>query len=245
MGWIAGRHATALGFLLLLPRFVGAASFTVIDVPPGVPFIDNAMSLSADGTTVVGSVRESTFTSRAFVWNARVGFRLIDGLPDVQFGSVAFDVSANGRTILGSALDPNGRPQAFLAVIPEPGTGLLIGLGLGLLAWSVERGSRPGRTPLRSGSRRPSESFGFETPVPASPTSYGLRKPEVPSCASPSISTTPVPGPISGAIAPRPISARSASRSTSGRSTSRPPASLPPDRCPSPDRARAGGIWAT
>lgn len=43
-------------------------------------------------------------------------------------------ISADGRTIVGSGVTPEGNLVGWMAVIPEPGTALLLGLGLGVLA---------------------------------------------------------------------------------------------------------------
>ena len=59
------------------------------------------------------------------------------GLERELFGwqlTYALGVSSDGRTVAGFATDPLGRTEAFVAVIPEPGTALLLGLGLACLA---------------------------------------------------------------------------------------------------------------
>lgn len=49
-------------------------------------------------------------------------------------------ISADGRTITGFGLDPSDFDEAWIATIPEPSTGLLLGLGLsGLAAWRRNR----------------------------------------------------------------------------------------------------------
>lgn len=113
-----------------------------------------AQSVSADGSVVVGTDNwPATATgriglppSKAFVWDEVNGMRALD----VLLGSLGIDltgweifeasaVSADGLTVLGRASDPNGRIQTFIAVIPEPGTGLLFGFGIALLAIRAER----------------------------------------------------------------------------------------------------------
>lgn len=46
----------------------------------------------------------------------------------------ASGISADGRTIVGNGLNPSGAPEAWIAVIPEPSTGLLVAFGLVALA---------------------------------------------------------------------------------------------------------------
>lgn len=114
-----------------------------------------ALGVSADGSVVVGTDNYPApgggrFSgrpfSKAFIWDAQNGMRALD----VLLSSLGIDltgwelvdatsISADGRTVLGQAIDPNGQLQTFVAVIPEPGTGLLIGVGIALLA------SRSGR----------------------------------------------------------------------------------------------------
>jgi hypothetical protein len=43
-------------------------------------------------------------------------------------------VSADGRTIVGTGLSPEGHQEAWIAVIPEPGSALLLGIGLASLS---------------------------------------------------------------------------------------------------------------
>jgi len=43
-------------------------------------------------------------------------------------------VSANGRTIVGTGTNPSGETEAWIAYLPEPGTGTLLVLGLLLAA---------------------------------------------------------------------------------------------------------------
>lgn len=113
-----------------------------------------ARGVSADGSVVVGTDnwpasatgRIGLPPSKAFVWDEANGMRALD----VLLASLGIDltgwnlfeataVSADGLTVLGRASDPSGTIQTFIAVIPEPGTGLLFGLGI---AWLASRGER-------------------------------------------------------------------------------------------------------
>jgi uncharacterized membrane protein len=99
-----------------------------------------ARGVSADGSIVVGEQMLSCcvlFGSRAFVWDEEQGTRelqtvLEDAGVDLNgwILLVANDVSADGRTVVGQALDPLGRPQAFVAVVPEPAGPLAAGAAL-------------------------------------------------------------------------------------------------------------------
>ncbi|MEZ4282711.1 MAG: PEP-CTERM sorting domain-containing protein [Myxococcota bacterium] len=112
------------------------------DLPPGVgEFLSIATDVSADGSTVVGVGGTGTF-----VWDEERGLRDLDVvlaslgldldgwiLDQLVFGESMPRISADGRTIIGTGLF-QGRPTAYIAVIPEPSTALLFGLGLIALA---------------------------------------------------------------------------------------------------------------
>jgi probable HAF family extracellular repeat protein len=111
---------------------------------PGVVNIgnSNAHAVSADGSVVVGTAfSPSNPNYQAFIWDAAHGMRSLqqvltdDGLN--LTGWVLTDaraISADGNTIVGNGLDPNGKGEAWIANIPEPGTGLLVSMGLMCLA---------------------------------------------------------------------------------------------------------------
>ena len=110
---------------------------------PGGDFRSIAWDVSADGSTVVGT-STSDAGSEAFVWTADWGMISLQGLlTDLGLDltgwhlTTASSVSADGRTIVGSGEHPDGFNEAFIAVIPEPDTALLLGLGM---AWLGRRG---------------------------------------------------------------------------------------------------------
>jgi probable HAF family extracellular repeat protein len=105
-------------------------------------FSSYATDVSADGSIVVGfGLSNDGFTP--FVWDVVSGMRQLDVLLTTM--GVDLDgwtlsswevwphdfprISADGRTIIGSAVY-FGQPTGFVAVIPEPSTALLVGLGL-------------------------------------------------------------------------------------------------------------------
>jgi len=100
-----------------------------------------AYAASADGSVVVGE-RRGPSSSTAFIWDAENGMRdlrtvLADLGVDVTDWSIfgARGISADGTTIVGTARTPAGRVEAFIAVIPEPGPTVLLGVGLVALAF--------------------------------------------------------------------------------------------------------------
>jgi uncharacterized membrane protein len=103
---------------------------------PGGALDSQANAVSADGSTVVG-FGGSASGQRAFIWDPTHGMRELDqvltGLGLSLTGwtlSTATGVSADGQTIVGSGIGPEGTTEAWLVTIPEPGTVLLIGVGL-------------------------------------------------------------------------------------------------------------------
>jgi hypothetical protein len=59
----------------------------------------------------------------------------------------AYDVSTDGLTIVGDGINPEGNVEGWIAVIPEPSTHLLLGVGLlGLTIHHNRRRTRLSRT---------------------------------------------------------------------------------------------------
>ena len=113
----------------------------------GGNFQSIANDASADGSTVVGQGRVESGTA-AFIWDETHGMRelqeVLIGLGlDLEGWTLrnAEAISDDGRTIVGSGFNPDGLTEAWIAVVPEPGTALLLGAGLlGLAIRVVARG---------------------------------------------------------------------------------------------------------
>ena len=118
---------------------------------PGGEFYSVARGVSYDGSIVVGRGRidpQDGQTRRAFIWDADHGMRdfqqlLIDehGLADELDGwslREALGISNDGTVIWGEGYNPAGNRETWVAVIPEPSTGVLVltaCLGACLLWW--------------------------------------------------------------------------------------------------------------
>ena len=106
-----------------------------------------AADVTFDGSVIVGRGRTS-IGSRAAIWFPDRQIMRVDEVLaalgiDVggwQLNSAQF-VSDDGLTIIGQGLNPSGSPEAWIAVIPEPSTALLVGAGL--LAIGARRRVRP------------------------------------------------------------------------------------------------------
>ncbi len=103
---------------------------------PGGSGSGRAEDTSRDGSVIVGSAHDGT-SNVAFIWDADNGMRSLlellelEGIDMTGWELVeASQVSANGLTVVGYGNNPAGETEAFVATIPEPGTAVLLGLGL-------------------------------------------------------------------------------------------------------------------
>jgi uncharacterized membrane protein len=93
---------------------------------------DSAADVSADGSIVVGSAVDPSWSKHAFIWDASHGMRKLADVLVQDYGldlggwnlEYAKAISADGTVIAGDA-----REGAFVAVIPEPATLSLLALG--------------------------------------------------------------------------------------------------------------------
>ena len=91
----------------------------------GDTFFSQALAVSADGSVVVGtSMTNDDF--RAFVWDAVNGMRDLATVLATEAGADLGDwvlteatgVSADGSVIVGNGVNPDGRPEAWIARLP-------------------------------------------------------------------------------------------------------------------------------
>ncbi len=107
------------------------------DLPGGL-FYGKAWGVSGDGSITVGESSGANDDVVAFVWDEVNGMQSLRALLEdngVNMSgwtlSAAFDISEDGRTIVGSCINPEGNYEAFVAVIPEPSSALLMIIGSG------------------------------------------------------------------------------------------------------------------
>ena len=108
----------------------------------GGDFASGANGVSGDGSVVVGSGSAAGTAiepsiHKAFVWTEREGMQdlavLLTSLGIDLRGwrlTVAEDISRDGKTIVGWGVNPSGQTEGWIAVIPEPSTVFLMGMGL-------------------------------------------------------------------------------------------------------------------
>jgi len=108
-------------------------------------------AISDDGRTIVGSVRGAGDESSAVLWDEDSHVRLLEDILENDLGLelggwrllAATDVSADGTVIVGRGYNPGGRPESFVAIIPEPATvWLLIVATIGTVVISARRNHR-------------------------------------------------------------------------------------------------------
>jgi probable HAF family extracellular repeat protein len=135
---IVGQSASASGREAF--RWTEATGMVGLGDLPGGIFRSIASDISADGSVIVGSANSGV--AQAVLWTETDGMRPIQDLLMNELGldltgwqlTDAFGISDDGLTILGRGTNPDGISASWIAVIPEPATGLLFLLGLAGLA---------------------------------------------------------------------------------------------------------------
>ncbi len=122
-------------------RWNAAGELSVLTGLPGYNGRSVASAVSADGAVIAGTVEglgsDADPGSTVVLWDRDGEAHALEVLLaalGVDLGGFSLDhveaISDDGRTIVGRGTNGLGETQGFLAIIPEPGTALLIGLGL-------------------------------------------------------------------------------------------------------------------
>ena len=94
----------------------------------------------SDGSIIVGQGNGPSST-RAVIWDEIHGIRELEQVLVNDFGmdltgwrlDRAVGISDDGLTIAGQGTNPDGLTEAWIAIIPEPSTALLLATGLLML----------------------------------------------------------------------------------------------------------------
>lgn len=134
---IVGSSGTSNGGAAF--RWTEAEGLVALEDVLGAVVGGAALDVSADGSVIVGTTGAGA-AAQAFVWTEATGARALAVLLqnaglDLSGWQLrtANGISADGRVIVGGGINPNGDYEGFVAVIPEPGTSVLLGLGLAML----------------------------------------------------------------------------------------------------------------
>jgi len=138
------RFSCCVAFLTALatPSIASAtAMFMGLGDFAGGATLSQAFGTSADGSVVVGRGM-SALGNEAFIWDSANGMRELDQVLANELGldltgwtlTSAAGISADGLTIAGYGTNPSGNTEAWIAVIPEPSSALLLASGLATLA---------------------------------------------------------------------------------------------------------------
>jgi probable HAF family extracellular repeat protein len=94
-------------------------------------------AVSANGSTIVGGANNLYNSSNGFIWDSAHGAQDLRtyltslGLNLTGWTNLdAYGVSADGQTIVGVGTDLGGQAEAWIAVIPEPRTSVLVMVGM-------------------------------------------------------------------------------------------------------------------
>jgi hypothetical protein len=134
---IVGSSSSGLGTEAFL--WTAAGGMVPLGDLAGGAFDSRAVDASGNGSVIVGLATAAAGPT-AFIWDAVHGMRsLYDVLTELGAGLAGWrltevtGISDDGRVLTGRGINPGGEQQSWYAVLPEPGTALLVALGLASL----------------------------------------------------------------------------------------------------------------
>jgi probable HAF family extracellular repeat protein len=98
--WAAVVMAVMLTGLFFSAESPAASLTSVVSSMPG--YDAEAVAISADGSTVAGTLTENAVESHAFIWTTAGGMQTIGSFG--AYHSDAYDISSDGTTLVGSSL---------------------------------------------------------------------------------------------------------------------------------------------
>lgn len=132
--WIVGNSFDGVSYQACRWSVEGIQGLGYLPGSNAQTSVTSGKAVSADGSRIVGSSVLNGTTTSAIFWDQAHGFRDlkqflmsqgIQGLGGWQLWE-ATGVSADGHTIVGRGRNPIGREEAWIAIIPEPSSCLLL-----------------------------------------------------------------------------------------------------------------------
>jgi probable HAF family extracellular repeat protein len=107
---------------------------------PGGFVLSQAYAVSDDASRVIGTSYTDAGQT-AFLWDEQNGMRSLKDALIADYGlniggwtlSIAQDITPDGNTIVGSGVNPSGRSEGWIITLPEPGTFVLMSIGLAVI----------------------------------------------------------------------------------------------------------------
>jgi probable HAF family extracellular repeat protein len=136
---VVGQSDFANGWAAV--RWTGSGIENLGSLVSGTYVANAATAISADGAIIAGYNSAPGYNSFAFIWDTQHGMRDLKDVLQTEYGfdltgwrlANVYDMSADGMVLVGDGINPQGLNEAWIAIIPEPGTASLFVLGLGLL----------------------------------------------------------------------------------------------------------------
>ena len=105
-------------------RWTAAEGMVALGVLPGPLFHSQATDVSGDGSVIVGTSTSAGQTSTPFIWTESEGMRKVyDVLSELGVDLTGWSlenvrgISSDGRTLVGWGKNPDGRPEAWIAIL--------------------------------------------------------------------------------------------------------------------------------
>ncbi|MCF7955097.1 MAG: PEP-CTERM sorting domain-containing protein [Phycisphaerae bacterium] len=133
---IVGRSRSASGYEAFL--WTVEDGMIGLGALPGSNFYSTAKAVSNNGIVVGSSdIAFESGSGRAFIWDQNNGIRNLRQVLETDYNldlsgwilSTAFGISADGTTIVGTGANPDGNAESWVAIVPEPCSLVLLGLG--------------------------------------------------------------------------------------------------------------------
>jgi hypothetical protein len=133
-GTVVGGASSGDGNVVGVFRWTAEAGMVSLGLPSGLSpvFGGGGVSMSADGSTMAVTTRHEDGRRELFVWQEETGLRNLREILEQDVEAAAslqgwelraiLDISYDGRTLAGYGFNPQGRAEAWIAILdPPPG----------------------------------------------------------------------------------------------------------------------------